>query len=362
MGARAGPRTAGRRVASGAGRAAAGPRTTPGPQAPPGPIRALCKPDPRDRSPALTSSRRFCQRPHGDSSRISDSSSLSSSSSSSSGGAAEVTGADTEVIPGPDEADSGFESEPPLGTCLDSPSDMLRSQNLRAGGADREARGGGGETRPRQEAQRAGPGRVALRRAALAGPVSRGRALGLLAAPDRARAGPRRRVAPGAGRGGQRDGGRALTGLTQHLPVPERVTAPPTGRSRQPPCCVTRRLGRGLPPGSQSEERSVPSASANWPAGGAPGEKRANRGRPRAGRAERLGLALRPIRGGERGRGPPLIGRWAGLSSHTPAGPLGVTAAGPGVSSPTSTPRRRNDPATRRGQAPSAPSPFPTVG
>lgn len=83
----------------------------------------------RGPAPALTSSRRFCQRPHGDSSRISDSSSLSSSSSS--GGAAEVTGADTEVIPGPDEAGSGLGSEPLLGTCLDSPSDMLRSHTLR---------------------------------------------------------------------------------------------------------------------------------------------------------------------------------------------------------------------------------------
>lgn len=113
---------------------------------------------PGNRPPVLTSSRLFCQRPQGDSSRISDSSSLSSSSSSS-GGAAEVTGADTEVIPGPDDADSGFESEPPLGTCLDSPSDMLRSHNLRARGVGHEARRGGWETRPDQ-ARRAGPGRA----------------------------------------------------------------------------------------------------------------------------------------------------------------------------------------------------------
>lgn len=95
----------------------------------PGPARVPPPSSSEKRPPALTSSRRFCQRPHGDSSRISDSSSLSSSSSS--GGAAEATGADTEVIPGPDEAGSGLGSEPLLGTCLDSPSDMLRSHTLR---------------------------------------------------------------------------------------------------------------------------------------------------------------------------------------------------------------------------------------
>lgn len=167
----------------------------PCPQLPGLPSHTL-RPSPENRPPALTSSRRFCQRPHGDSSRISDSSSLSSSSSSS-GGAAEATGADTEVIPGPDDAGSGFESEPPLGTCLDSPSDMPQPHTLRAGRAVSRAEAA------------AAPGRVALGRAgpgesdraAPAGPVSRGRAPSLPEAPGPRRLRPERGAARAGGRG-----------------------------------------------------------------------------------------------------------------------------------------------------------------
>lgn len=73
----------------------------------------------------LTSSLLFCQRPQGDSSKISDSSSLSSSSSGEAAEVVEVTGGDTEVRPGAEEEDSTFGSEPLLTTVWDSPSDML---------------------------------------------------------------------------------------------------------------------------------------------------------------------------------------------------------------------------------------------
>ena len=78
----------------------------------------------------FTSSRLFCQRPQGDSSKISDSSSLSSSSSGEAAEVVEVTGGDTDVKPGVEDEDSTFGSEPLLSTVWGSPSDMLE-QTLR---------------------------------------------------------------------------------------------------------------------------------------------------------------------------------------------------------------------------------------
>lgn len=82
-----------------------------------------------------TSSLRFCQRPHGLSSKISDSSSLSSSSSSVAavaGGCDTMdTGGDTEDgapwAAGAAATDSGFASWADSGACLLSPSDILFS-------------------------------------------------------------------------------------------------------------------------------------------------------------------------------------------------------------------------------------------
>lgn len=73
----------------------------------------------------FTSSRLFCQRPQGDSSKISDSSSLSSSSSGEAAEVVEVTGGDTDVRPGAEDKDSTFESEPLLSTVWASRFDML---------------------------------------------------------------------------------------------------------------------------------------------------------------------------------------------------------------------------------------------
>lgn len=83
-----------------------------------------------DTSP--TSSLRFCQRPHGLSSSISDSSSLSSSSSSvaavAGGWVTMDTGGDTDDTPWPVDAaamDSDFPSWTVSGACLLSPSDIF---------------------------------------------------------------------------------------------------------------------------------------------------------------------------------------------------------------------------------------------
>lgn len=82
--------------------------------------------------PLPTSSLRFCQRPQGLSSKISDSSSLSSSSSSvaavAGGWVTMDTGGDTDDTPWPvgaAAADSGFTSWTVSGACLLSPSDIF---------------------------------------------------------------------------------------------------------------------------------------------------------------------------------------------------------------------------------------------